>query len=206
MTQLWGFSPRAQLKCWHFINLLLPYCLGCVLWFFCLPLSCVYPFANGLLMGCRGLWLPSSPFGLLALCAAPLFCWLISFPLGRQTRFLAFVGEMKGGLRDGYWTLHGKEVGCYSPIQSPSQFSSSPSYIYWFSQRHHWQVQSASRNKEKSTSRSAPTKMLMSVEKENKRTISCTIGSNYNSDVKLISLHAFINLLTDWPLKCENAK
>lgn len=39
--------------------------------------------------------------------------------MGRQTRFLAFVGEMKGGLRDGYWTLHGKEEGSYSPIQSP---------------------------------------------------------------------------------------
>lgn len=77
----------------------------------------------------RGLWLPSTPFCLFALCAALLFCWLISFPSGRQTRFLAFVGEMKGGLRDGYWTLHGKEVGCYSPIQSPLPVQQLP-FIY----------------------------------------------------------------------------
>lgn len=37
--------------------------------------------------------------------------------------------KMKGGFRDGYWTLHGREVSCYSPIQSPLPAQQLP-FIY----------------------------------------------------------------------------
>lgn len=96
---------------------------------------------------------PQPPFSLFALCALLLFCWLISFPLGHQTRFLAFVGKMKGGLRDGYWTLHGKEVGFYSSIQSHLPVLELP-FIYICFVKDITEKFNAIKKKRKSTSRS----------------------------------------------------
>lgn len=70
--------------------------------------------------------------------------------------------RIKGWLLNTPWQRRGLLLSYSKPPPS----SAASLYIYLFSQRHYWEVQSATRNKGKSTSRSGLKKMLMGVEKE----------------------------------------
>lgn len=139
---------------------------------------------------------------------SPFVGWSASQWVARQDSWHLSV-KMKGGFRDGYWTLHDREVSCYSPIQSPpSQLSSSPLYMFVFSKTS-VRSPSATRKKGKSTSRSTAAKMLMNVKKEtiqlgmflvycNICKIWCFHGVTYIFKTKFRTwLDRFINYLTD---------
>lgn len=159
-TRLTKGSIKAQPKCWRFINLLLPYCLCLFAIVLCVS------FANGLLTGCPRLLTALNPvLPVCSLCTAPLLL-ADQLPIGSPDKILGICRRnerrIKGWLLNTQWQRSGLLFSYWKPLPS----SAAPLYIYLFSQRHHWEVQSATRNKGKSTSRSSPTKMLMSVEKE----------------------------------------
>lgn len=125
-------------------------------------------FANGLLMGRLRLLTALNPIlPVCSLCTAPLLL-ADQLPIGSPDKILGICWRterrIKGWLLNTPW----QRSGLLFSYSKPPPSSAAPLYIYLFSQRHHWGVQSATRNKSKSTSRSTPTKMLMAVEKEKK--------------------------------------
>lgn len=174
--QLWGFTIRcdegsAQLKTNQSVDMLLICCCHIVCTMCCDFSVChcsMCILCKWAVNRCPRLLTALNPIlPVCSLCTAPLLL-ADQLPNGSPDKILGICRwnerRIKGWLLNTPW----QRSGLLFSHSKPPPSSAACLYIYLFSQRHHREVQSAIRNKGKSTSRSGLTKMLMDAEKEKK--------------------------------------